>query len=349
MGLDPAITAGAVISGAYFGDATSPISSAPTLAAAAGGAPLYDTVRATAPITLVALVIALGVFWWMGGIGELVDGGDGGVGEDLIAIDRFFNISPVLLLPLAIVAGLAVIQMPPFTALFVGAIAGGVLAPFVAPERVIAFATAGGEIPNWLALLKGVWLALASGYTSTTGDPVLDQLASRGGMESMLDTIWLIIVALAFGGVIEKVGVLERLITPIVAAAKSVGTLVTSVVVAVIGTNVATADQYLSIVLPARMFKSAFRERGLGPVALSRTVGTCGTPTSALIPWNSCGAFMAQTLGVATLSYAPYAVFNLACPLLVIAFAYARIGMRVPTAERSGPDSINEPDIHVRS
>jgi NhaC family Na+:H+ antiporter len=150
---------------------------------------------------------------------------------------------------------------------------------------------------------------------------------TRGGMASMLNTIWLIITALAFGGVVEKAGMLDRLITPIIERAKSTGALIASLVAAVFATNVATADQYMAIVLPGRMFKNTFARRGLAPVVLSRSVGASATPTSALIPWNSCGAYMSATLGVATLSYLPYAVFNFANPLLTIAGAYAGFRM----------------------
>jgi Na+:H+ antiporter, NhaC family len=203
-----------------------------------------------------------------------------------------------------------------------------VLAVIIAPERVAAFAHAAGGLPRWLALLKGVWLAFASGYVLTTGDPGLDQLVSRGGMASMLDTIWLVIAALAFGGVVERAGVLDRLMSPIIGAAKSAGGLVACLVSAVIVTNVIASDQYIAIVLPGRMFKSTFLRRGFAPVVLSRTIAAAGTPTSALVPWNSCGAYMAATLGVATFSYLPYAAFNFASPLLAIAIAYA--GLQMP-------------------
>ena len=142
----------------------------------------------------------------------------------------------------------------------------------------------------------------------------------------MLPTIWLVITAFAFGGVIEKIGALSRLMAPIVNAAKSVGSLVAMLVVSVLATNIATADQYLAVVLPGRMFKRAFEDRSLPPVLLSRSVGASATPSSALIPWNSCGAYMAATLGVATFSYAPYAIFNFASPLLTIAAAYLLAG-----------------------
>jgi NhaC family Na+:H+ antiporter len=233
----------------------------------------------------------------------------------------------MLFVPLLVVVGLAILKFPPFTAIFLGALTGGLLAVIVAPDRVVAFADAGDGIPRPLLLLKGVWLALASGYKSTTGYAMIDQLVSRGGMESMLNTIWLIITALAFGGVVEKAGVIERLISPVIQAAKSAGSLVASLVGAVVATNIVTADQYIAIVLPGRMFKGAFEKRGFAPVVLSRTIGASGTPTGALVPWNSCGAFLAATLGVPTLSFLPYAVFNFASPLLVILFAYAGLRM----------------------
>ena len=194
--------------------------------------------------------------------------------------------------------------------------------------------------------MKGVWLALAKGYTSTSGFAPMDMLASRGGMASMLNTIWLIVTALAFGGVVEKAGVLDRLITPIIVRARSDGALVTSLTSAIVATNVITADQYIAIVLPGRMFKGAFAKRGFAPQVLSRTVGDTATPTSALIPWNSCGAYMAATLGVATWSYAPFAVFSYVSPLLTVAMAYAGVRM---TRVAGGVDPDSTPLSSVRS
>jgi NhaC family Na+:H+ antiporter len=216
-------------------------------------------------------------------------------------------------------------RWPPFVAIFLGALAGGVLAVVDAPERVVAFA--GEGLPHGLALLKGVWATLSAGYVSTTGEPALDQLLTRGGMESMLGTVWLILVALAFGGFIERAGVLERLIGPLIAAARSGGALVTTLVGAAFGTNVLASDQYIAVVLPGRMFRPAFEARGLAPVVLSRTLGDSAAVTSPLVPWNSCGAYMAATLGVATTSYLPFAFFNLINPLVSIAFAF--LGLRM--------------------
>ena len=320
MGLDPAIAAGAIISGAYFGDKSSPLSDSANLAAATGGVDLYKHIRETLLTSAVSLGVALVVFFLLG------QPGDHDATGKMAAIRAAFEISPVLFLPLVLVVALALFRLPPFTTIFLGSIAGGVLAVFVAPERVLKFAGA-GDLPTWLALVKGVWLALARGYTSTSGFAPMDMLASRGGMASMLNTIWLIVTALAFGGVVEKAGVLDRLITPIIERARSDGALVASLVSAIIATNVITADQYIAIVLPGRMFKGAFAKRGFAPEVLSRTVGDTATPTSALIPWNSCGAYMAATLGVATWSYAPYAVFSFVSPLLAVAMAYAGIRM----------------------
>ena len=148
----------------------------------------------------------------------------------------------------------------------------------------------------------------------------------------MLNTIWLVITALAFGGVVEKAGVLDRLIQPIVDRAKSTGALMTATVGSVVAANVVTADQYIAIVLPARMFKPAFAKLGFAPVVLSRAVGATATPTSAIVPWNSCGAYMAATLGVGTWHYAPYALFSFLSPLVVIALAFLNIRMPRTTA-----------------
>jgi len=321
MELSPAITAGAIISGAYLGDTTSPLSDTANLAAATGGVDLYRHLRETAVTSLLSVAIAFGVFLFLGRPGDF------DASDKIQAIETTFNISLWLFIPLLVVIGLALLKYPPFTSIFIGALVGGVLGAIVAPERVIALGGAEDGTPEWLAIVKGVWLALASGYKSDTGYAAIDTLVSRGGMESMLNTIWLVISALAFGGVVEKAGVLERLMAPVVAAVKSAGAMVAALVGAVFSTNVVTADQYIAVVLPGRMFKGAFEKIGLAPVVLTRTIAATGTPTSALIPWNSCGAYMAATLGVATFSYLPYAVFNFASPLLAIAVAYLGVRM----------------------
>jgi len=332
MELSPAVTAGAVISGAYFGDKSSPLSDTANLAAAVGGAELYQHLREVLWTSIPALGITLLIFFFMGSPGDF------DATEKLESIRTTFDVSLVHFLPLLVVIVLAVLRFPPFTTIMMGALAGAVLAVVTAPERVIAFA-ADPDLATPLALLKGAWLALASGYTSTTGYEAIDMLASRGGMERMLDTIWLIIVALAFGGVVEKAGVIERLIAPVLAAVNSNGGLVAATVGSTVATNAVTADQYIAIVLPGRMFKGAFQKRGLAPVVLSRSLGDSATVTSALIPWNSCGAFMAATLGVATVAYAPFTFFNILSPLISVAMAFLGIRMLKAPSPESNPKS----------
>ncbi len=314
IGLNPAITAGAVISGAYFGDKSSPLSDATNLAAISSGADLYEHIKAAFWTSGPTLLITLAIFWFLGSPQEY----DASPITEAIAAE--YNVGVVPFIPLIFVLVLAITRWPPFTTIFLGALIGGIVAVVLLPERVIEFADA-ENLPTTLGLLKGVWSAMANGYISDTGRPGIDELLSRGGMESMLITIWLILTALAFGGVVEKTRVLERILKPIVDAAKSVVALVAALVGACIGTNLLASDQYIAIVLPGRMFRSTFIKRGLSKTAVSRTVGDSATVTSALIPWNSCGAYMAATLGVATATYAPFAFFNLLNPLVAIMLA----------------------------
>lgn len=333
LDLNPAIAAAAIISGAYFGDTTSPLSDSANISAATAGADLYAHLRETLPNAGGALAISLVVFWLLG----RSSGAD--IPDEIASISAVIPMSPLLFAPLLVVIGLALLRLPPFTTILSGAIAGGLIAMVMFPDRVIAFAAA-EELPRWLGLIKGVWLALASGYVSTTGDADIDLLTSRGGMESMLPTIWLVMAAFAFGGIVEATGVLQRLVAPIVRAARSLGRLVAAVVGSVVAANVITADQYLSIVLPGRMFRPEFQQRGYAPTILSRAIGAAGTPTSALIPWNSCGAYMAATLGIGTVHYAPYAVFGIASPLLAILIGATKFRARhVPMGENAGRES----------
>ena len=173
-----------------------------------------------------------------------------------------------------------------------------------------------------LPMLKGVWMACFNGYVSNTGNEMIDGLLTRGGMSSMLNTIWLIVSAMTFGGVMEKTGLLNRLVAMMVASAHSSGGLIRSLIFTCIGTNIVTGDQYISIVLPGRMFQKEFKKRGLHALNLSRNLEDSGTVTSVLIPWNTCGAFMAATLGVATGAYFWFAFFNLINPLIALLYSY---------------------------
>ncbi|WP_417668594.1 Na+/H+ antiporter NhaC [Roseibium sp.] len=320
MDLNPAIAAGAVISGAYFGDKSSPLSDATNLATVAANSNLYEHIKETLWTSVPSLVLALLAFWMLG------QPADFDASSLTRGLEQQFNVSLVTFLPLVLVLILAIMRFPPFTTIFLGALAGGLLAVVIAPDRVVHFAE-DPELARPFALIKGVWAALATGYTSNTGNPEIDQLLSRGGMSGMMTTIWLILTALAFGGVVERVGILGRILEPVIRFAKGTGALVSSLVGASLATNILASDQYIAIVLPGRMFRTIFRQRNLSPVVLSRAIGDSATVTSALIPWNSCGAYMAATLGVATVNYAPFAVFNLVNPLITVLIAF--LGLRM--------------------
>jgi len=244
------------------------------------------------------------------------------------------------MLPLAGVFFMAYKKVPPLPTILFGALLGGVLAVFLQPDSVLALADS-PELAKGMALTKGVWIALSSGYVSTTGVAAVDDLLTRGGMESMLVTIWLIITALSFGAVLEHTGMLRRLIDAALKRAKSTGSLVTTVVLSCIGINIVAADQYIAIVLPGKMYRAEFKKRGLDPRNLSRVIEDSGTLTSPLVPWNTCGAYMAATLGVATMAYLPFAFFNLINPIVSIIYGFT--GFTIVKTDEAEDDAESSP------
>jgi NhaC family Na+:H+ antiporter len=176
--------------------------------------------------------------------------------------------------------------------------------------------------------IKAIYAAMATGFVSNTGNPAIDQLFSRGGMASLLTTVWLVLAALSFAAIMEYAGFLERLLRPVVARAPTRGRLIVAVNASAIGLNVIAGDQYVAIVLPARMFRNEFERRKLAPQVLSRAVEDSGTVTSVLVPWNTCGAYISGVLGVSTISYLPYCYFNFFSPILDIAYGF--LGFKVP-------------------
>jgi NhaC family Na+:H+ antiporter len=320
LGLSPAIAAGAIISGAYFGDKMSPLSDTTNLAPAVVDTDIFTHIRHMAWTTGPSFVIALFIFSIIGlGTDSAADASS----LDLLmtTLDANFNISVIALLPLAVVLFMAYKKVPPLPTILFGALLGGVLAVFTQPAGVLALADS-PDLSRGLALTKGVWLALSDGYVSSTGVPAVDDLLTRGGMSSMLVTIWLILTALSFGAVLEHTGMLRRLIDAALRRAKSTGSLVLTVVLSCIGINIVAADQYIAIVLPGKMYRAEFKKRKLDPRNLSRVIEDSGTLTSPLVPWNTCGAYMAATLGVATLAYLPFAFFNLINPLVSIVYGF---------------------------
>lgn len=331
--LSPGIAAGAIVSGAYFGDKLSPMSDTTNLASAATGVDLFEHIRHMLWTTVPSFIIALTLFSFIGS-------GDAAEPAEIRALQESlsqeFAIGLHLLLPLVFMLYLVYRRFPAYPAIILSALAGGVFALIFQPDAV-ARLSSGDELPYALGQVKGLWTALISGYVGASGNEFLDALLTRGGMSSMLNTAWLIICALGFGGILERTGILDYWLRAAMKMVSGTGSLILTTVATCFGTNVLAADQFISVALPGRMFRDAYEEYGLSRLNLSRTLEDSATITSALIPWNTCGAYMAATLGVATVSYAPFAFFNIACPLIAIAYGLTGFAQK-PLEEPEAPE-----------
>lgn len=322
IGASPAIAAGAVISGAYFGDKISPLSETTNLAPAVAGSELFEHIRHMLWTTIPSFIIAIILFTILGFTEDRT--GDAVSVENVQNIIlSTYDVSLIHLVPLVVLIAMAIKKIPAFPAIFIGALLGAVWAVLFQQDLLATVAGSSDGIEQ----AKIVWKAMFDGFSVTTGDETMDSLLSGGGMSGMLNTTWLIICALIFGAVMEKIGLLAIFVQGILKAAKSTGSLITSTIATAFGTNLVTADQYISIVMPGRMFKEEYERRGLQNVNLSRALEDGGTITSPLIPWNTCGAYMAGVLLVSPLDYWQFAFFNLINPLLAITFAY--LGIKV--------------------
>jgi len=329
--LSAAVTAGAIISGAYFGDKLSPLSDTTNLAAAATGVDLFEHIRYMLWTTVPGFAIAILVFGFMGSADAAAPAQIGALQEALAAR---FAIGPHLLLPLLLMLGLVYKRFPAYPAILVSALAGALFALLFQADAVVALAGGVQEGSRATALARGVWISMFDGYMANSGNAVLDALLSKGGMSSMLNTVWLILAALGFGGVLERTGILAYLLGLVLRGVNGTGSLVGATVATCLGTNLLAADQYIAVALPGRMFRSEYERRGLSRLNLSRTLEDSATLTSVFVPWNTCGAYMSATLGVATLSYAPYAFFNMLCPVIAVIYAYTNFAIR--PAEATG-------------
>ncbi|MER5866432.1 Na+/H+ antiporter NhaC [Kitasatospora sp. NPDC002040] len=334
LGVSTSITAGAVICGAYLGDKLSPLSETTVLTAQLVKVDLHQHIRRQAWTSVPAFGLAFLVLLVLG----LVQGPEvqNPVGEatELSALNGIYRITPLNLLPLVLLAVLSVRKVPASLALAFSALFAGLLGAFLQPSVVADFVP--GEGNPVLESVKAVWSAMANGFSIDTGIGEIDRLLSRGGMDSMLATLWLIIGAVTFGALLEEFGLIARLVDPLIRSAGSTGRLFLTVFLCGFGLNVVAGDQYIALVLPSRVFRLEFERRGLAPTNLSRLAADSGTVTSPLVPWNSCGAFMGAVLGVPTLSYLPYCVFNYASPALSV--LYGITGFKVERTE-AAPDS----------
>jgi NhaC family Na+:H+ antiporter len=317
LGINPALAAGMVISGAYFGDKLSPLSDSTNIAAATAEANLYDHVGSMMRTTIPSLIIALIIY---GIIGVKFAGGDFDPSRVRLIQETIlseFYINPVLLIPPVIVIASAVKKIPAIPSLLMGAIIGGI----------------------WAMLFQGVGIgdmlgAFHYGYSTETGVEVVDKLLNRGGVDSMMWTISLIIFALAFGGILEKARFTEVLLEKVISRVKTVGGLVATTIVTGIICDFVLTDQYLSILVPGRMYASVYDKMNLERRFLSRTLEDGATLWSPMCPWNGCGAYQAATLGVATFAYFPYAFMNLVNPIVAIVMAYLGIAVFYKKGEK---------------
>ncbi|CQJ05435.1 Na+/H+ antiporter NhaC family protein [Yersinia frederiksenii] len=316
IGVSPEITAGAVISGAYVGDKISPLSESTVLAAQLNRVELYHHIKTQLWTTIPSGLIALLVFVLLG-INQPVAFDTLVTRSELAEFDKLFYITPWNLLPLLFLLTLSIFKVPAPLAIMSAALLAGIMAAFIQPQAIARFITE-PDIASPIVAVKGIWLAMANGFQENSGIPQMDVLLSRGGMDSMLLTIWLIIGAVVFGIMVDDFGLLDKLVTPLLLRARSLGRLFVSVVATAIGLNITAGDQYIALLLPSKLFYSEFAKRGLAPENLSRAVSDAGIVTSPLIPWNSCGAYMAAVLGVSTISYMPFAVFNIAAPIITL-------------------------------
>ncbi|MFT4670781.1 MAG: NhaC family Na+:H+ antiporter [Pseudohongiellaceae bacterium] len=314
LGISPEITAGAIISGAYFGDKMSPLSDTTNLAPAVAGTNVFTHIRHMMWTTVPSITIALAIYAFLD-LGIDVQSSTVEVTKKLLILENTFKIGPHLLTPILVVLLLALRKFPALPAMMISTLAGLVVALIFQRDLLLTFMVA-DNLSDTGIMVKGIWTALFNGYTATTVDTELNELLAVGGMSSILSTIWLIISALTFGSIMDRAGLLQRLITGLMSRVKSSGGLIVNTVLTCIGVNIVAADQYISIVLPARMYQLEFKKRNLAPENLSRVLEDAGTVTSALIPWNTCGAFIYGILGISAFAYAPYCFFNLISPVM---------------------------------
>lgn len=335
LGLSEGWTAGAIISGAYFGDKLSPLSDTTNLAPTVAGTDLFTHIRFMLWTTVPSILIALVVFT-IAGIGAEgpADMGGAALLQDVLA--QHFNLHwGLFLVPVGVIVLIAR-KVPPVPALFLGVL-GGALAALVAQPDLLrtlgtdAIGPALGLGDTYLGTAFGTLMKAAALDTAIeTGNPVVNDLLTAGGMAGMLNTVWLIICALTFGAVMGAAGFLERITAGILTAVRGTFSLVFGTAFSSVVFNVIAADQYIAIVVPGRMFREAYAQRGMAPQLLSRTLEDAGTVTSVLIPWNTCGVAQSGVLGVGVLAFAPYCVFNYVSPLMTL--LVAALGFKIPPA-----------------
>jgi len=318
------MVAGAVISGAYFGDKLSPLSDTTNLAPAMAGSDLFTHIRYMTHTTVPSIIITLIVFLILGFFQNTTGAADTDI--LLTSIKESFTINLGLFLVPVLVIFLIIRKTPPLAALLAGTLLGGLFALIFQPDLVVKIA--GATTLSITSAYQGVMNAIIGDIRVTTSNELLNDLFSSGGMKGMLGTIWLIVCAMVFGGIMDAIGGLQRLSNALLSIAQSTFQLFASTVASCVVINLTASDQYLSIVLPGKMFNKAFADKNLAPENLSRTLEDSGTVTSVLIPWNTCGAYQSGVLGVGVGEYFIYAIFNWLSPIMTLLYAYFGIKIK---------------------
>ncbi|MEM7186955.1 MAG: Na+/H+ antiporter NhaC, partial [Bacteroidota bacterium] len=325
LGISLGMTAGAVLSGAYFGDKLSPLSDTTNLAPAMAGTDLFTHIKYMTLTTVPTITVTLIVFILIG-LG-LDPEGVADTDAILTSIDASFNISPWLFVVPILVIVMIIRKTPPLIALLVGTLLGAVAALLFQPDIVRTIG--GGDALDFTTGYKGIMNAITVDTAVATDNEALNDLFSAGGMSGMLGTIWLIICAMVFGGVMDAIGALSRISKALLKLFHTTFGLFASTVASCLALNVTASDQYLAIVVPGKMYSKAFEDKGLAPENLSRTLEDSGTVTSVLVPWNTCGAYQSGVLGVPVVDYFAYAIFNWLSPFTTLLFALFKIKIRM--------------------
>jgi NhaC family Na+:H+ antiporter len=325
LGLEEGVIAGAIVSGAYFGDKMSPLSDTTNLAPAMAGTDLFTHIKYMAVTTIPSIVLTLIIFLVWGFLQD-TSGAITNTDSVLLTIEKSFDLNPLLFLVPVAVVFMIIKKVPALPALLVGSLLGGVCAIIFQPQIVNQISGIDSDY------LKSSFVAVMRAMTTTinvqTDNQMITDLLTGRGMAGMLNTIWLILCAMIFGGIMESSGLLHRIADEIIKFANSTGSLVTSTAATCLFFNVTASDQYMAIAVPGRMFAATYRERGYKPELLSRTLEDSGTVTSVLVPWNTCGATQAGVLGVATMVYAPFTFFCIISPLMTVLQAYMNYKIR---------------------
>ncbi len=335
LGLSIPITVGAIVSGAYFGDKMSPLSDTTNLSPAVAGSELFAHIRHMTWVSVPSFVIALVIYAVLGFSMDAPSTSAIDLDEFTSALQSQFDIGIHLLIPLAILLFMAFKRIPALPTIFSGALIGAIFALFFQQEVIIRFA----DMPDSsraLALATGAIQAFYGGYSADTGVEVIDKLLNRGGMSSMIITVWLILSAMLMAGVFSRIGIFETISSALVRFTRKTGSLIAVTLTNCIIMNMIAGDQYVSIIVPGQIWRKEFERRKLASVNLSRCLEDAGTLTSALVPWTTCGAYIYGVLGLTSFAYIPFCFFNIINP--IISAIYGFTGFTIVEAETEGQE-----------